>query len=140
MTVIYGSVSNNNLVGTNSADAIHGGDGNDTINGGAGNDSLFGDLGNDRMRGGPGDDQLSGGGGADTFVFYRADGHDRISDYQQGIDHIELHGISSKEITWAATDGGMTVRYGGMGGLAVDHGEIFVPGVTGLGFSDFVLS
>jgi Ca2+-binding RTX toxin-like protein len=137
---ISGSAANNNLAGASGNDVIHGGAGNDTLNGGAGNDVLFGEADNDRLCGGSGDDTLFGGDGADTFVFYRADGHDRIGDYRQGVDHLEFHGISGREITWTATDGGVLLCYGGIGSQAANHGEIFVAGVTALGHSDFIFS
>ena len=137
---ISGSVGNDNLAGTGGNDTLHGADGNDTLNGGSGNDLMYGDAGNDRMRGGIGDDTLLGGDGADTFVFYRGDGHDRIGDYQQGVDHLEFRSISGREITWTATDGGVTVSYGGLGGQAADHGEVFVAGVATLSYSDFIFS
>jgi serralysin len=128
---ISGTIKNDNLIGTGSNDTILGGSGNDVIDGGAGND---------RFRGGPGDDVLHGGSGADTFVFYRAEGHDRITDFQRGVDHLEFRGISGREIAWTATDGGVIVSYGGLGGQAADHGEIFIADIIALGFSDFIFS
>jgi Ca2+-binding RTX toxin-like protein len=140
MTTLYGSAANNNLVGTGGADVIYGNAGADILNGYYGDDSLFGGSGNDRLRGGPGSDRLTGDEGADRFVFYRADGYDQITDYQQGVDRLEFRSISGREITWTAVDGGVTVRYGGLGGQAPDHGEIFIAGVSALGSSDFIFS
>jgi Ca2+-binding RTX toxin-like protein len=63
------------------------------------NDVLRGDAGANRIQGFDGDDILTGGEGADTFVYGRAhygDGHDQITDFQSGVDHIEfggLHGV-----------------------------------------------
>jgi Ca2+-binding RTX toxin-like protein len=128
------------ISGTSKNDSLTGTSGNDIIIGGAGSDTISGGAGNDRMRGSAGDDILTGGSGADTFVFYRAEGDDRINDFQQGVDRLEFRGISGREITWTATDGGVTVSYGGMAGQAADHGEIFVAGITALGFSDFIFS
>ncbi|RZI71328.1 MAG: hypothetical protein EOP13_18450 [Pseudomonas sp.] len=122
MASFYGTTGNDLLTGSN---------GNDYINGGSGDDVIVGGAGNDKLR---------GGAGADIFLFNRADGFDRIVDFQQGVDHLEFHGVSGREITWAATDGGVTISYGGLVGQAVDHSEIFIAGATALGFSDFIFS
>jgi Ca2+-binding RTX toxin-like protein len=140
MSSISGSTSNDNLLGTSSGDVMHGNAGNDTLNGSGGNDLLFGDVGNDRLRAGSGNDRLFGGDGADTFVFYRAEGHDQVGDYHHGVDHLEFRGISIREVSFTATGGGVTVRYGGISGQAVDHGEIFIAGVSALGITDFIFS
>jgi Ca2+-binding RTX toxin-like protein len=128
------------IIGTTNNDILMGTGGNDAMIGGAGDDVISGGEGNDRLRGDKGDDILQGGSGADTFIFYRADGHNRIDDFQQGVDHLEFRGISGREITWTATEGGVIVSYGGLAGQAADHGEVFLAGVTTLGFSDFIFS
>jgi Ca2+-binding RTX toxin-like protein len=140
MADFSGSASNNNLLGTSLGDVMHGNAGNDTLNGGDGIDFLYGDAGNDRLRGGTGNDKISGGEGADNFVFYRADGYDRIEDFAQGVDHLEFRAISIREVSFIAVDGGVSVRYGGISGQASNHGEIFVAGVSALGISDFIFS
>jgi serralysin len=140
MVVFSGSASNNSLVGTSLGDVMHGNAGHDTLNGGDGKDFLYGDAGNDRLRGGIGNDTLSGGEGADNFVFYRADGYDRIEDFVRGVDHLEFRAISIREISFTAVDGGVAVRYGGISGQASNHGEIFVAGVSALGIGDFIFS
>ena len=140
MADIFGSESNNSLSGTNFDDVMYAYSGNDTLNGGNGSDRLFGDTGNDRLRGGPGNDTLSGEDGVDTFVFYRADGYDQINDFVRGVDHLEFRSISIREVSFAAVDGGVNVRYGGISGQASNHGEIFIAGVSTLGLSDFIFS
>ncbi|RZI69855.1 MAG: hypothetical protein EOP13_22900 [Pseudomonas sp.] len=114
--------------------------GNDSITGTIGNDYISAGIGDDVIIGGAGNDKLRGGAGADIFLFNRADGNDQIVDFQQGIDHLELHGISAREVTWITTVGGVTLSYGGLAGQAADHGEVFIAGITSLGFSDFVFS
>jgi hypothetical protein len=82
--------------------------GNDVIIGGSDGDSLSGDArvlsgnargGNDRLDGGgPEDDYLTGDGtliddtrgGQDTFVFRGVFGNDRVGDFRQGEDHLEI--------------------------------------------------
>lgn len=62
-----------------------------TLVGGAGNDVLLGGAGDDRLAGRGGDDRLEGGAGADVFVFdIPAGGDDRIVDFQDGLDQIEI--------------------------------------------------
>ncbi len=56
----------------------------DEIYGNAGNDQLFTYAGNDTLVGGRGDDLLSGGEGADTYVFERGHGRDKVFDYGEG--------------------------------------------------------
>jgi hypothetical protein len=88
LATITGTSSNNLLNGTSSADTINGLGGNDTINGGAGNDTI---------NGGTGLDVMTGGAGADSFVFVSGDAintepHDRITDFQVGVDRLVLPG------------------------------------------------
>jgi Ca2+-binding RTX toxin-like protein len=51
---------------------------------------LSGGIGTDILVGGKGNDLMYGKGGADTFVFRLADGFDVITDFEPGVDHIEL--------------------------------------------------
>ncbi len=87
-------------------DTINGGSGDDEIGGKGGNDQLYGDEGDDQIwgddgddsiRGGLGDDtltgdDLSGGRGSDTFVLAVGEGTDTITDFEIGIDAVELFG------------------------------------------------
>ncbi|MGB7271351.1 MAG: Hint domain-containing protein, partial [Albidovulum sp.] len=63
----YYEYLNNNIVGTQNDDVLHGDDGNDTITANDGNDTLTGGLGADVLYGGAGNDSLNGGGGADVL-------------------------------------------------------------------------
>lgn len=67
MAIKNGTIEDDLISGTNSADVIFSGSGNDTANGGKGNDIIFGDDGNDTLSGGAGDDDLIGGNGADLL-------------------------------------------------------------------------
>ena len=62
------------------------------LDGGAGNDTITGGNTDDRIEGGAGDDLLTGGTGADVFVFNLGD--DRITDFEQGVDEVQLVGIT----------------------------------------------
>jgi Ca2+-binding RTX toxin-like protein len=70
-----------------------------TVTGTALEDELFGNGGNDKLNGGDGDDRLSdgtgtdtltGGPGADIFEFADDGVIDRITDFETGIDRIDL--------------------------------------------------
>ncbi|HEX9858990.1 MAG TPA: calcium-binding protein, partial [Paracoccaceae bacterium] len=84
-----------NGTGNGLANVIIGNGGNNQLQGGAGNDVLRGAAGMDLLFGGKGNDMLTGGGGADRFVFNTGDGHDTITDFQNGIDRIDLRGWSA---------------------------------------------
>jgi Ca2+-binding RTX toxin-like protein len=71
-------------------DSLYGGNGNDKLSGAAGDDHLYGGAGQDVLDGSLGNDVLTGGANADTFVFANT-GHDTITDFHSGIDHIDLH-------------------------------------------------
>ncbi len=84
-TGIFGTLSKDNLTGTNQNDLIgglagddllKGGNGDDTIYGGLGNDSLNGENGNDILYGNHGNDSLDGGNGNDTL--YGDSGNDTL--------------------------------------------------------------
>jgi len=70
------------MVGTHSADRLHGAGGGDWLQGRGGNDQLFGGDGNDLIDGGTGNDILLGGDGDDHYRFARGDGNDLIVDTQ----------------------------------------------------------
>ena len=74
---------NTNATGNTSRNRL---DGNSGIN------ALSGDAGKDRLDGHGGDDMMTGGAEADTFVFSTGSGHDSISDFEKGVDHIDLGG------------------------------------------------
>lgn len=106
---IIGNGAANRIAGLGGQDSLRGGSGDDSLDGGTGNDTLGGDAGNDRLLGGDGNDLLNGGSGADVltggagadvFVFTsashsRGTGHDTVTDFQSGIDDIDLRGIDA---------------------------------------------
>jgi uncharacterized protein YkwD len=98
---IAGNTLNDNLNGTAGADRIngragndkiHAKTGNDTLLGESGNDWLYGESGRDILLGGAGNDVLSGGAHADTFRFSGKWASDKVLDFQDGIDRIDLRG------------------------------------------------
>jgi Ca2+-binding RTX toxin-like protein len=99
---IFGSLHDDNLSGNNSANVLRGGEGADRLSGQGGTDQLFGDAGhdmlfgqggNDTLNGGAGDDILAGGsGGRDWFVFQGDWGADQVTDFEDGVDFLDLRG------------------------------------------------
>lgn len=105
---LRGGRGNDTLSGGEGDDALRGGRGDDTLSGGVGNDvlrggrgvdilqggdgsdRLFGGLNNDVLNGGVGIDVLTGGQGADTFVFDENFGLDRITDFVNNVDVLDL--------------------------------------------------
>jgi VCBS repeat-containing protein len=63
------------------------------LEGGSGKDFILGTTGGDTLVGGAGDDTLFGGDGHDVFVFQSGDGDDRIADFVQGEDQIDLSAL-----------------------------------------------
>jgi Ca2+-binding RTX toxin-like protein len=105
----YGTLANiDHLTGGTSADTLTGDGARNYLNGGAGNDQLAGGLGNDELWGGAGADRLVADGGndflsgnydrlggfgdsaADIFEIRTNAGAVTISDFQIGIDKIDL--------------------------------------------------
>ncbi len=137
--------------GTENADNLPGTEGEDDIRGFAGEDTIDGGLGRDFMRGG--DD-------ADTFVFDSIDDSgatkgtsDRILDFEQGVDTIDLSDMIPETFTFIGTanfTGANQVRVqetaGGLSiveinvdaDLAADS-AIRLPDVSGLTSDDFIL-
>jgi len=91
-TTISGTAGNNTLKGTSAANTIMGNGGNDKLYGNGGNDRLYGDSGKDTLSGSSGNDILTGGTNADTFRFSGKWGKDKITDFQNASDHIDLRG------------------------------------------------
>lgn len=125
------------LFGNNDDDILRGNRGSDTLDGGAGADRLNGQLGNDFLTGGNGRDTLIGGAGWDEFVYAdRREGHDTITDFEDGTDLINLSavGIGFGDVTVAAAGGGASTM------VSFGATSILLVGVTSdlIGSGDFV--
>ncbi|WP_122454439.1 retention module-containing protein [Pseudomonas viridiflava] len=107
------------LIGTDGDDVLLAAGGNDCLNGGNGNDVLIG---------GPGDDVLTGGEGQDRFMWLAGDtGHDRVTDFNVGIDSLDLskllQGMGAKAET---LEDFLHVRVSGVGTQPVSTLEVGV--------------
>ncbi|MGR3435530.1 MAG: calcium-binding protein [Shimia sp.] len=88
--LLGGGAGDDLLVGGDGADTLAGHAGDDALLGGAGDDLLRGGAGDDLLRGGSGDDTLSGGAGADTFGLALDGGTATVTDFELGIDRLDL--------------------------------------------------
>ncbi len=93
-----GTGADERLLGSASADVIHAGGGADFLHDGAGADTL------------------TGGAGEDVFVFARDGSVDRITDFQDGIDRIDLSDwgriYSAQSLAITATATGAEIAFG----------------------------
>jgi Ca2+-binding RTX toxin-like protein len=107
--LLNGDAGNDRIDGESGIDNVYGGVGTDELFGGRGNDFLFGGDDNDILRGGDGADNLTGGNGADTFLFRMGDDRDTITTFTQGVDKLQMSGMTATT-NWVATqDGTSTV-------------------------------
>ncbi len=97
-------------------DGPTGGNLDDRVLGGAGADTLSGGAGSDWLHDGGGLDVLTGGAGADVFVLAKDSQADRITDFQIGVDRIDLSDwgriYSRDALTILATATGADISYG----------------------------
>ncbi len=98
-------------------DLLVGNDQGQTILGDAGNDTLRGNGGNDTLGGGAGRDMLTGGTGRDTFLFVSGEGSsslggaDRVTDFENGRDRIEIQGVDNPADIEIRTNGSDAVLF-----------------------------
>jgi Ca2+-binding RTX toxin-like protein len=100
-TTIKGMGGNDKLYGKSGNDKLYGGTGSDGLVGDSGNDRLYGESGKDRLNGSSGNDILTGGSNADSFRFTGKWGADKITDFTNGVDRIDLrgNGLSFRELS-----------------------------------------
>jgi Ca2+-binding RTX toxin-like protein len=88
--------------------------------GGAGNDTLIGGTGNDILDGGPGNDVITMEPGRDRIILRRGQGFDRITDFQNNRDKIDLVGISFGQLTLQQQRNDVLVKLGGNNILLIE--------------------
>lgn len=138
--VLYGEEGRDVLIGRRGADMLDGGNhpdeldggpfgdtligggGADTLDGDRGRDVIDGEAGNDRLIAGASFDILTGGDGRDTFVFGGRDQRNRIEDFEDGRDRIEITdgATSFSDLDVAAGRKGALVTYANTTLLLVD--------------------
>ena len=119
---LSGGLGNDSFLGAWGEDILFGGDGNDRLGagsdddqvfGGTGDDSLIGFEGDDLLNDGAGVDTLNGGTGADTFVLVTDGATDRIVDFQDGVDRIDLEQGFANLIITTLGAGRVQILHGG---------------------------
>ncbi|MGV6848086.1 MAG: M10 family metallopeptidase C-terminal domain-containing protein, partial [Marinibacterium sp.] len=88
-------------------------------------DTLDGGKGRDILIGGGGNDVLTGGGKPDTFVFGKKSGKDRITDFQDGSDILEIANHKGGFKKLAIADAGNDLE------IVHDGGTITLEGMAG---------
>ena len=101
------------LFGGNGNDRLGAGSDEDAVYGGSGNDSLIGFEGNDLLQDGIGTDTLNGGDGADVFVLVTDGATDRIVDFQDGLDRIDLEQPFASLVITNLGNGRVQIVHGG---------------------------
>ena len=140
--VVFGGAGDDTLKGNRNNDFVSGGDGADNIFGGgqddllfgdAGDDNIYGEIGTDIINGGSGDDRLYGnivGGAADgfvdTFVFNIGNGIDRVRDFEDTIDKLDVSAMGFATAADFIATGvqkawGVRFDFGGGDSLYVEH-------------------
>lgn len=92
-----GGAGDDMLFGGAGDDRLRGGDDGDAIAGGADDDVIFGEAGDDVLHGDQGYDRLFGGAGADIFQFRFGDGVEKIYDFEDGVDRIDVRALFGVE-------------------------------------------
>jgi Ca2+-binding RTX toxin-like protein len=90
---VIGSTRADYIVGNSAANSLEGNSGSDIIKGEGGNDEIWGDRGADVLTGGTGFDFFNYESLNDSNSYY---GYDTITDFQSGIDTIDLSVIDGK--------------------------------------------
>lgn len=127
---IDGAGGNDRLLGGDGQDTLIGGAGRDRLEGQGGNDTLLGDGdrdvlfggdGNDRTDGGTGNDVITTGLGRDRIVLRRNQGFDRVTDFRNNQDKIDLVGISFRQLNLERRQNDVLVKLGGSNLLLIEN-------------------
>lgn len=123
---VHAGGGNDQVFGGDGGNFLSGMGGNDWIEGGAVGDRLEGGSGNDLIEGKGGWDKLFGGKGADVFRFEGEHGTDRIADFVQQEDRLDLSsmGFDGEGFDGPFQDMLAVIRVvAGWGGIVLDLGN-----------------
>jgi|GEM_PF-1790327 len=127
-------------------DRAVGGDLRDVIRGNGGDDRLIGNGGDDELDGGAGNDVKTGGAGADSFVFAAQNGDDVVTDFEDGLDTLDLTNLGplfEADVLAALSASGDGVlldltAIGGSGSVLLEGAELADVGLDDLLFDQAV--
>ncbi|MDC0657824.1 calcium-binding protein, partial [Leisingera sp. SS27] len=93
--------------------------------GGSGNNTLIGSDADNQIDGGAGNDTLTGGLGIDTFVFGNQFGSDQVTDFEDGVDrlNLDIEGVSFGDVVISDVSGDSHIT-------VADHGTVVLHGVN----------
>lgn len=134
--VIHARLGHDSVYGGLAADMIYAGEGDDLVYGGTGTDRVWLGAGDDRFVDSDqgdqfGRDTITGGAGADTFVFGAAPSQDVITDFELGVDRLELAAALVSGRSAAQVEADAVVTSGGVL-LSFDGAQsILLEGLTG---------
>ena len=118
---LFGQDGSDTLLGGTGDDLLDGGDDNDRIFGQAGSDILIGGTGDDLLDGGTGSDRIDGGSGNDIITtgqgrdligIRQNNGFDRVTDFQNNRDRIDLVGIRFGQLSIVQQRDDVLIRVG----------------------------
>lgn len=135
-TVGVGNALNNAITGNAASNTLFGQAGNDSVDGGGGLDVLVGGLGRDTLTGGAGNDQFRFLAPGETTLL----APDRITDFTQGQDRIDLRLIDGAFATPLTYVAGAPVAAGQVGVVAIGAGVWQVRGDLDGGGADFAIT
>ena len=103
------------LTAPGSGGTLTGGGGEDLLMGGAGADTLTAGAGADILADGAGSDRMTGGSGGDIFVMAADGAMDTITDFEAGVDRIDLSAwmmlYDPAQLTFQSTSTGAIISY-----------------------------
>ena len=120
-TLQYDDISGMLTTGINISQTkpLYGTEQDDQLTGGAGNDSLHGNGGHDVLEGGAGDDILIGNyNSADTYLFTRGHGQDRIYDFSENgwdADTLRFEGAHAADAVFSRSGNDLLIQAYGSG-------------------------
>ena len=136
---MIGGGGDDTLSGGEGRDRVKGGGGDDLVNGGGGNDRVIGGNGVDTLDGGSGSDRYNGGLGADTLIFEVDGVSDKINDFEDGLDLIDVSAFGIGDIDAIIETGSQVgldavIDFGGGDTIVIEDTQL-----SQIGADDFIL-
>lgn len=146
--IVLGGDGNDRVTGGGGDDTLSGGEGNDRVKGSSGDDIVDGGGGNDRVIGGNGADTLDGGAGSDRYngglgadtLIFEVDGvSDKINDFEDGLDLIDVSAFEITDIDAILGSGqqlglDLVLDFGGGDTITIEDTQL-----SQIGADDFIL-